>query len=379
MEEYRNHFESGNSDNDENMNEENELQNEDENIEMQNEEDSESEVFIYDEEDFQKDNIIKFLLDNKILKNNPICYKCHRPMKLVNDKLRVDGKIWRCSKKGYNKHDNRINIRNGSIFEKFKTDIRIIYFLIFYNFVENKSVKDSYNNSLEFSKQLHIEYVTKKLVSKFFNILRIKIKTYMHKIWEENKLGIEPDINGKSYCEIDESKIINYNNETRWMFGIYDRGNNEVRIFYVDNNRTKETILPIIKKNIYTNYDHIENNNDPDAIIYPTRIFSDCFQTYQVADFNNLGYKLYKVNHSVWFGQGHFHTNSIEGTCSRIKRLSRSFNGLNGNIFNTNRNLNNRSYFEGWICTAIFFMKCESLHLAMNQKKNFLINYLQCQ
>ena len=77
------------------------------------------------------------------------------------------------------------------------------------------------------------------------------------------------------------------------MFGIYDRGNNEVRIFYVDNNRTKDTILPIIKKNIYTNYDHIENNNDPDAIIYPTRIFSDCFQTYHVADLNNLGYKLY--------------------------------------------------------------------------------------
>ena len=73
----------------------------------------------------------------------------------------------------------------------------------------------------------------------------------MHKIWKENKLGIEPYKNGKSYCEIDESKIINYNNETRSIFGIYDRGSNDVRIFYVDNNRTKETLLPIIKKYIY--------------------------------------------------------------------------------------------------------------------------------
>ena len=38
------------------------------------------------------------------------------------------------------------------------------------------------------------------------------------------------------------------------------------------------------------------------------------FQTYQINDFNNLGYKLYKVNHSVLFGKGHFHTNSIEST-----------------------------------------------------------------
>ena len=156
----------------------------------------------------------------------------------------------------------------------------------------------------------------------------------MHKSWNENKLGIEPCINGKCYCEIDESKIINYNNEKRWMFGIYDRGSNDVRIFYVDKNRTKEMLLPIINKHIYTYYEHIEINNDPNVINSLTRIFSDCFQTYQISDFNNLGYKLYKVNHSVWFGQGHFHTNSIEGTWSRIKRLSRSFKGLKGSIFN---------------------------------------------
>ena len=36
------------------------------------------------------------------------------------------------------------------------------------------------------------------------------------------------------------------------MFGFYDRGTNDIRIFFVDNNRTKETLLPIIKKNVYT-------------------------------------------------------------------------------------------------------------------------------
>ena len=58
-----------------------------------------------------------------------------------------------------------------------------------------------------------------------------------------------------------------------------------------------------------------------------------------MSNFNNLGYILHKVNHNIWFGQGHFHTNSIEGTWSRLKRLTRSFTGINGNIFNTNKNL----------------------------------------
>lgn len=101
----------------------------------------------------------------------------------------------------------------------------------------------------------------------------------MHKLWNEKQLGTEPCINGKSYCEIDESKIINYNNQTRWMLGIYDRGSHEIRIFFVDNNRTKENLLLIIKKNNYTYYNSIINNEDPNDEIYPTRILSDYFQT----------------------------------------------------------------------------------------------------
>ena len=55
-------------------------------------------------------------------------------------------------------------------------------------------------------------------------------------------------------------------------------------------------------------------------------------------EFSLITFKLYKVNHSILFGQGHFHTNSIEGTWSKLKRLTRRFNGLNGNAFNTKRN-----------------------------------------
>ena len=68
MENFINYFESGSSDNDENMRDENELENEEGSIDMQNEEESENIVFIYDEDDFRKDNIINFLFDNKLLK-----------------------------------------------------------------------------------------------------------------------------------------------------------------------------------------------------------------------------------------------------------------------------------------------------------------------
>ena len=52
---------------------------------------------------------------------------------------------------------------------------------------------------------------------------------------------------------------------------------------------------------------------------HATRIYSDCFNTYQKENFISKGYILYKVNHSVWFGKGTFHTNIIEGVWSAIK------------------------------------------------------------
>ena len=53
------------------------------------------------------------------------------------------------------------------IYLKKKVDIRNLYFLNIYNFIENKSVKNSYINSKEFSKQLKLDYISKISVSKF--------------------------------------------------------------------------------------------------------------------------------------------------------------------------------------------------------------------
>ena len=71
-------------------------------------------------------------------------------------------------------------------------------------------------------------------------------------------------------------------------------------------NRTLDNLLGIIKKNVYI----LDPNEEDDM---KTRIYSDYFTSYQKRDFYDSGYILNKVNHSVYFGQGLFHTNIVEG------------------------------------------------------------------
>ena len=135
----------------------------------------------------------------------------------------------------------------------------------------------------------------------------------IYKKWSINKMGTEPCSDGKNKIEIDESKFITYDNRVRWMLGLVDRSQNYIRILYKDDNRQKETLLPIIKNNVYSNALRVNNNLDLDDAELPTRIYSDCFQSYQIRDFNRMGFILHRKNHSLWFAQDSFHTNTIEG------------------------------------------------------------------
>ena len=74
-----------------------------------------------------------------------------------------------------------------------------------------------------------------------------------------------------------------------------------------------------------------------------------------------MGYILHRVNHSVWFGQGLFHTNSIEGLWSQIKRLSNNFSGLTINQLENmeNNGINIKNHLDGLICYALFLRMIE--------------------
>ena len=84
---------------------------------------------------------------------------------------------------------------------------------------------------------------------------------------------------------------------------------------------TRNRLIDIIKKNVYT--DIINDIDD-----FRTRIYSDSYASYQVNDFDALGFKLNKVNHSVWFDLGLFHRNTV-GRLSDIKRISYDLSSLN--------------------------------------------------
>ena len=53
-------------------------------------------------------------------------------MKLIKNKMKKDKIVWRCQKKGDNKHVITVNIRNNSIFESMRADLRKLYYTSYY-------------------------------------------------------------------------------------------------------------------------------------------------------------------------------------------------------------------------------------------------------
>ncbi len=81
-----------------------------------------------------------------------------------------------------------------------------------------------------------------------------------------------------------------------------------------------------------------------------------------------------RVNHSVWFGYGNFHTNNIEGLWSQIKRLTNNFSGITiGYISDKEK----KDYLDNWICYALYFPEIEQKKLSRKGKINLLINYIK--
>ena len=286
------------------INSENYIDSSDNDVE-QNSEDSNNEIFNneiihkYKKENYKIKDIISILMKSNLLNNQVNCSKCNNIMKLIENKSYADEYVWRCFKKGDNKHDIKQNIRVNSIFEDVKTDIRLLYFIIFENFIYNFSINTVYKNCKEFSRDIGIKFISRNYLGKIYMIIRNKIMKKMHKLWNLNNMAVEPCLDGKSKIEIDESKFIIYDGSVRWMFGLVDRAKYDIRVFYVNDNRQKETLLPIVKNNVYTIPERVYNNEDGNNINLPTRIYSDCFQSYQESDFNQLGFILHRINHSL--------------------------------------------------------------------------------
>ena len=77
-----------------------------------------------------------------------------------------------------------------------------------------------------------------------------------------------------------------------------------------------------------------EKENLPENESIKTRNFYD--SSYERIDFSKMGYILKKVNHSVWFEYGLFHTNKVESLWRKIKPYSDNFIGFSIENLKTN-------------------------------------------
>ena len=322
--------------------------------------------------DYEELKIIQLLQNKGMLLKEVICNKCNKKMKLEKNAIYLDKFCWRCRSQNP-LHDIKLNIRKNSIYEDIKSPINALYYLTFNCFMKNMSINKSTNQVKEFCKALHIANISNKLIIKLYRILRAKIKRSFHSIWSHNLLALEPAEDGHPSIEIDESSIIGNSNSVIWVFGIIDRSDKQARLFCVMNNRTKQNLLPLIKNNVNT-IAPIDGNNE-----YTTRVYSDCFSSYQERDFTEMNFILHRVNHSVWFGRGSFHTNTVEGLWSCIKRLSNNFSGLNFHNLSKleKEGINSKDYIDDWLCYSLFLREIERKKLNEVESREYLLDILK--
>ena len=206
-------------------------------------------------------------------------------------------------------HNIKINIRKDSIFENVRMNLVSIYFLIYKCFIINKSIAKTTAEHQEFIKHIDVESISQQNISKLFSLLRTQIRIKMHEKWKNNCLGYDISEGGLPRLEIDESKIIGNQNKVYWIFGIIDSSTKDCRVFCFLDNRSRETLFPLVIKNvfIYNYLGKFNNKKDIHKYSLPTRIYSDCWAAYDKEDFKNKGCIHHRVNHSIWLGKGLFH------------------------------------------------------------------------
>ena len=191
-------------------------------------------------------------------------------MQLVQNKQYIDKYGWRC-KSNAPKYYNTINIRTQFLFEGRRIPLNGLYFLIYHCLLNHQSINSSYQEMLKFCEGIKINNISQNLIIKIFREIRQKIKIYYHILQSTTELGIEPTENGKARIEIDESKAIGNENFVIWMFLLIDRADKQARVYCVMNDRTRDRLLDIVKKNVYTNNNNIDDMKTRICIISDKR------------------------------------------------------------------------------------------------------------
>ena len=137
----------------------------------------------------QEDIIIKYFQNVGLISKDKYCPKYGDLMNISKRNDTIDKIAFRYHRRNPI-HDIKINIRNGTSFENFQVKIQIIYFLIYYCFIENISINTAYEKTKSFCQQLGLTPTTPSIISKLFSVLREKIRISMHSNWEKSLLDL---------------------------------------------------------------------------------------------------------------------------------------------------------------------------------------------
>ena len=92
-----------------------------------------------------------------------------------------------------------------------------------------------------------------KGITKFYSLIRNKIRTKMHKFWNKGLMGNNLSEKGYPVFDIGEIEIIGNSEIIHLLFGILDRLTKESRVYYILNDRIADNLMKIIQNNIATN------------------------------------------------------------------------------------------------------------------------------
>ena len=248
--------------------------------------------------------LISWLMDNRLLKSMMMCEKCGEECKLSHRKDKIDDFTWRCRniKQHHDRKDFERSIRQYSFFHHSHFTIQDIFVFII-SFLQKQTL-------LQCSKLSGIDY--KRSSVDWANFIREIFKQYVYECYQtvqlEGEVEIDESLFGKK-CKFNRGNP--HTGLKVWVFGMVERGTNKLLLFSVLN-RTKEILIPIISKFVKAG----------------SRIFSDGWSSY--CDLNTLGFEHFTVIHKQSFLKKYrnkatgetitVHTNTIEGAWSHAKK-----------------------------------------------------------
>ena len=167
------------------------------------------------------------------------------------------------------------------------------------------------------------EITSSHTIVDYYNFFRDVCQEWANGIQTQNRLGGVGRI-----VEIDESKFFRakynrgrmLNRQYDWVFGMLERGTNNVRFFTVAD-RSAATLLPIIADNIEAG----------------TTIISDGWAAYGVINQLQQNYDQW-VNHRLFFvdpNDNQVHTQGIEATWGALKRSLKHLSGTHSEMLPT--------------------------------------------